>query len=164
MLTDELCSLVSDGALLVVLTRRPDPDPGVSGLQASLREKAALRVHELEISPLTPEAERQLAGSLLGWAAVEDVMDVLRSGVQGNPFFLEERFFSLLETGALVHQEAHWSLVAPVGAAVPEALERLVRSHVDRLCPAAHEALCAASVIGPEVTRRWRRSGIAATS
>ena len=153
MLTDELCSLASDGALLVVLTRRPDPDPGVSGLQASLRDKAALRVHELEIAPLTPEAERELAGSLLGWAAGEDVIDVLRSGVQGNPFFLEERFFSLLETGALVRQEAHWSLVAPVGAAVPEALERLVRSRVDRLSPAAHEALCAASVVGPEVTR-----------
>ena len=99
MLTDELCSLATDGALLVVLTRRPDPDPGVSGLQASLRDKAALRVHELEIAPLTPEAERELAGSLLGQAAGENVIDVMRSGVQGNPFFLEERFFSLLETG-----------------------------------------------------------------
>ena len=93
-----------------------------------MRDHSALRVHELEIAPLTPEAERELAGSLLGWAAGENVIDVLRSGMQGNPFFLEERFFSLLETGALVRQEAHWSLAVPVGAAVPEALERLVRS------------------------------------
>ena len=66
ILTHELSSLASDGALLVVLTRRPDPDPGVSGLQASFRDHSALRVHELEIAPLTPEAERELAGSLLG--------------------------------------------------------------------------------------------------
>ena len=100
MLTDELCSLASDGALLVVLARAgPTPTRASPGLQASFRDKAALRVHELEIAPLTPEAERELAGSLLGQAAGENVIDVLRSGVQGNPFFLEERFFSLLETG-----------------------------------------------------------------
>ena len=34
----------------------------------------------------------------------------LRSRVDGNPLFLEERFLSLVQTGALVQKEDSWSL------------------------------------------------------
>ena len=56
-------------------------------------------------------------------------------GVAGNPLFLEERLSSLVETGALVRDKTVWHLSDSAGTEVPEVLERLIRSRVDRLGP-----------------------------
>ena len=74
----------------------------------------------------------------------------MRTNVDGNPLFLEERFSSLVETGALVKDETSWSISGSVTVDVPQALERLIRSRVDRLAPLPRETIVAASVLGPE--------------
>ena len=43
--------------------------------------------------------------TLLGGVASEDVSAFVRQGAEGNPLFLEERFASLMETGALAKDE-----------------------------------------------------------
>ena len=72
------------------------------------------------------------------------------AGVEGNPLFLEERLSSLVETGALVRDETAWRLSDSAGTEVPEVLERLIRSRVDRLGPQAREVIISASVLGRE--------------
>ena len=64
-LTQELSSLVSQGPLLLVLTRRPEPDPGASALESALSADQALNLRRVELEPLAPEAERELAQALL---------------------------------------------------------------------------------------------------
>jgi predicted ATPase len=72
-------------------------------------------------------------------------------GAEGNPLFLEERLASLMETHALVRGEAGgWRLDLGAPGQVPEALERLVRSRVDRLRPLQREVITAASVLGQD--------------
>ena len=39
-LTEELAALAADGPLLLLATRRPEPDPGVSGLESALEAEA----------------------------------------------------------------------------------------------------------------------------
>ncbi len=46
--------------------------------------------------------------------------------------------------------QGRWQLAGEVGPEVPQVLERLVRSRVDRLSPAAQEVVRAASVLGAE--------------
>ena len=82
-------------------------------------------------------------------AAAKD-HQLVRAGTEGNPLFLEERLSSLLGSAALVRDQDGWQLDQGVAAAMPEALERLVRSRVDRLGPAARDTLVAASVLGVE--------------
>ena len=82
--------------------------------------------------------------------AGDDVIEAVRTNVDGNPLFLEERFWSLVETGALVKDETSWSISGSVTIDVPQALERLIRSRVDRLAPLPRETFVAASVLGPE--------------
>jgi len=149
-LTEELSSLVKQGPLLLVLTRRPEPDPGVSALEAALSADPGLRLRKLELSPLSLSTERDLARSLLGEGAPDEVVVAVSVGAEGNPFFLEERFSSLLGTGALVRGEAGWQLDRGAPGELPEALERLIRSRVDRLGPVARETIVAASVLGVE--------------
>ena len=134
----------------MLATRRPEPDPGVSALEASLCSHPALRSHYLELCPLVANAEAALARSLLGEAALEAVVEVEWAGAEGNPLFLEERLSSLFGSAALVRGQDGWHLDQAVAGAMPEALERLVRSRVDRLGPAARDTVVAASVLGAQ--------------
>ena len=134
-LTEELAALATDGPLLLLATRRPEPDPGVSGLESALEAGALCPLRRVELSPLPEEAERALARSLVGPDAGEAVIEAMCAGVEGNPLFLEERLSSLVETGALVKDGTAWRLSGTAGTEVPEVLERLIRSRVDRLGP-----------------------------
>ncbi|MGA2802951.1 MAG: AAA family ATPase [Acidimicrobiales bacterium] len=149
-LTEEIAGLVREGPLLVLLTHRPEPDPGVTALEEALANDSSLSLRRVELAPLSEADERDLARSFLGEAAPEEVVESVRKGVEGNPLFLEERLSSLLETGAVFQDERLWRLDPNVRGELPEALERLIRSRVDRLGSQAHDAVVAASVLGVE--------------
>ena len=158
-LTEELAGLARDSPLLVIATRRPEPDPGVSALEASLQESRACPLRRLVLAGLSESAERELARSLVGEDTGDEVIDVVCASVEGNPFFLEERLSSLLETGALVREADAWELRTGDVREVPDALERLIRSRVDRLRPLARDAIVAASVLGGEFSLSALRRG-----
>ena len=149
-LTEELAALAGDGPLLLLATRRPEPDPGVSGLESALEAGAYCPLRRVELSPLPEEAERALARSLVGPDAGEAVIEAMCTRIEGNPLFLEERFSSLVETGALVRDGTSWRLSDTPGTEIPEVLERLIRSRVDRLGPQPREIITSASVLGRE--------------
>ena len=149
-LTEELSHVTKEAPLLLVLTRRPEPDPGVSALEAALGANSGLRVRHLELAPLPVDAERDLVNALVGAETADEVVDAVREGTDGNPFFVEERFCSLLETGALARDEDGWHIDRGLSPHVPEAIERLFRSRVDRLPAHPRQAIVAASVLGPE--------------
>ena len=145
-LTARLAGLVAERPLLILATRRPDD----FDLPALLAHELTLAANELTLTPLPAEAERDLARSIVGNVAGPDVLDAVLTSTDGNPLFLEERVSSLIETGALVRDEGVWRLGEDAPAEVPQALERLVRSRVDRLSPVARDAVRAAAVIGVE--------------
>ena len=147
-----MCSLTTGGPLLLLVTRRPEPDPGVAALEAALSAAPGLEVRRLELNPLADSEQRDLARALLGAGALDEVLGAVTEGAEGNPFFLEERLASLLETKALVKAEGRWYLDRSAPGQLPEAIERLVRSRVDRLRPGPRAAIVAASVLGPELT------------
>jgi class 3 adenylate cyclase/tetratricopeptide (TPR) repeat protein len=149
-LTGELAAVVSDGPLLLLATRRLEPDPGLLGLESALEAAARRPLRKVELLPLPEEAERALARSVVGPNAGEAVIEAMCTGVEGNPLFLEERLSSLVETGALVKDQTTWRLSGNAGTQVPEVLERLIRSRVDRLSPGPRELITSASVLGQE--------------
>ena len=151
-LTEDLAPLARDDRLLLLATRRLEPDPGVSAFESSLCSDPALRSREVLLSPLPTRAEVALVRSLVGQRASEAVIETVRAGTDGNPLFLEERFTSLLETGALVKDQEGWRLEQGIASELPEALERLVRSRIDRLAPAPRDTVVAACVLGVEFT------------
>jgi class 3 adenylate cyclase/DNA-binding SARP family transcriptional activator/tetratricopeptide (TPR) repeat protein len=150
-LTEDLATLASEGPLLVLATTRPDARAELAGFESKGAREATISQHRVELGPLTKDAERDLARMLVGDDAGQDVLDNMLRGVEGNPLVLEERYFSMVETGALVRDEGRWRVAPSVGPPVPEVLERLVRSRADRLTPAAQEVLRTASVLGQEL-------------
>ena len=146
-LTLELAELAAGRPLLVLATTRPGAGPEVAAL-AARRE-----TRQLELRPLSADAATALASSLIGGqVAGPEVFATVLATADGNPLFLEERLSSLLETRTLVREQGAWRLRRTDGPEVPQVLERLVRSRVDRLGPAAQEAIRAAAVLGAEFT------------
>jgi predicted ATPase len=92
-------------------------------------------------------------GGHRGPGTSDEVLDAVTGRTEGSPLFLEERVSSLLESRALVKCDAgRWQLGDIAHGEIPEALERLVRSRVDRLGQEVRDAVIAASVLGPELT------------
>lgn len=149
-LTEEMAAIARDAPLLLLATSRLDPDPGVSAFESLLEVNAPCPVFRLDLSPLTNSAERELARDLVGGETGDEVIDTVCASVEGNPLFLEERFTSLVEAGALVRDKGRWSVSGVSTIEVPDALERLVRSRVDRLRPGLRDTISAASVLGAE--------------
>lgn len=143
-LTRDLARLSAGRRLLLLITSRPEPEAEPSGLAA------AGDVRRLVLKPLPADAERQLARSLVGDDASNEVLDMVLANTDGNPLFLEERLSSLLESKALVRHQGQWRLRDTGEPDVPPVLERLVRSRVDRLSPAAREVIVVASVLGTQ--------------
>jgi class 3 adenylate cyclase len=139
-LTLDLARLAAERPLLVLATSRPDTDLG------GLLDVPAAR--QVVLRPLLTYAAKALARSLIGEDVGQEVLDAVLASAEGNPLFLEERLSSLLETRTLVRERGTWRLRETAGPQLPQALERLVRSRVDRLSTAAQEAIRAASVLG----------------
>ena len=149
-LTAELAGLAAGRPLLLLATSRPGSGPSAVRALASPGREVVLR-------PLRADAAESLARSLIGQVGDTGVLAAALDGADGNPLFLEERLAEMLETGILVSEQGVWRLRAPASQAqpkvlLPQALERLVRSRVDRLGPAAAEAIRAAAVLGTEFT------------
>jgi adenylate cyclase len=153
-LTANLATLLSTGPLLLLATRRPEPDPGIGDLETELSTIPARRFRVLQLAPMDRLDERRLACSLLGGDADDNVVEFVCQGVDGNPLFLEERLASLIDAGALQHGGSGWHARPGTPNEVPEALERLIRSRADRLSPAGREAIVAASILGDDAERR----------
>ena len=150
-LTAELAGLAASLPLLLLATARRGAGewPGVPGLTSA---------HEIRLRRLGEAAAGTLATSLIGQVGGPEVLAAILADAAGNPLFLEERLAEMLEAGVLVREQGAWRLRGPdrtqpaSQVAVPQVLERLVRSRVDRLSPAAAEAIRAASVLGTEFT------------
>jgi class 3 adenylate cyclase/DNA-binding SARP family transcriptional activator len=155
-LTVDLAELAADRPLLVIATSRPK-----SGREEIATLAAAPSARRIVLRALPADAEQSLVESLIGQVtgavggasgASPEVLAAVLASADGNPLFVEERLSSLLETRALVREDGAWLLRQPPGPQLPQVLERLVRSRVDRLSPAAQEAIRAAAVLGPEFT------------
>ena len=142
--TASLAEFTAARPLLVLATSRPDAGQQLTALTRLPGVRA------IELRPLTASAERQMATALIGSSASPEVIDAVLASADGNPLFLEERLSSLLETGALTRDASGWRLNADAGTAVPQMLDRMVRSRVDRISPAAQDVVRTASVLGAE--------------
>jgi class 3 adenylate cyclase/tetratricopeptide (TPR) repeat protein len=133
---------------LLVVTTRPVHPPSAD----EQRLRSAPRTHRLQLTGLTPGETLQLACRQLGVASLPPVVaEVLQSKGEGNPFFSSELVATLHEAGLLV-VEAGICHVPPGAdprlAMLPETVQGVIASRIDRLRPDQQLVLKVASVIG----------------
>ena len=140
----QLAEIVSAFPLLLVLTARPD-----TGIEWGTADHQSL----LHLPPLDGSAAGQIARAVLGAERVAPALVArLHERTGGNPFFLEELCEALREEGLVAVRDGE-AAAADLALHVPETVQGVLRTRMDRLDDDARETLRFASVIGREFTR-----------
>jgi ABC-type oligopeptide transport system substrate-binding subunit/class 3 adenylate cyclase len=148
LLLEQLLGLAESSPVLLVLSLRPEHDHVSWGLREHARREFPHLVRELDLGPLG-DAEGELLAALVGQGTLPPELErrVLEAA-EGNPFFLEELVRSLADVGALVHADGRWRFDHDVEVEVPQTVEKVILARLDRLSPASHRVVTAASALG----------------
>jgi class 3 adenylate cyclase/tetratricopeptide (TPR) repeat protein len=142
-----LVEVVAGAPVLLVLTYRP-------GYASALGERSYYS--RLALDPLLPAESAALASAVLGAEALPaPIRQLILAKAEGNPLFLEEVTLSLLEAGILRERDGAYEL-ARLGEQVhlPDTIQEIILSRIDRLDRPAKGAIQLAAVIGREFARR----------
>ncbi len=141
-----LVSVISSAPIFLILTHRP-------GYVPLLGERA---YSSLALRPLMPKDSRVMARGVLQAGTLPEQLEQLILGkAEGNPFYIEEVSKSLLEEGVLRRTNGTYVLERPAKEVlIPNTIQEVILSRIDRLERQAKEALQLASVIGREFTVR----------
>ena len=143
---EQLDEIVPAHRLLIVVTCRPETSTGWSA-----GENRTL-VH---LGPLALDASTEIMRAVLGVDRVSpELAHRLYERTAGNPFFLEEICHDLIEQCAVVVRDGEAVAAGSPGAPhLPETVQAVIRTRLDRLDTEARDALRMASVIGREFSR-----------
>ncbi len=142
--------------IVFLLVSRPE---GKDGKGVRFDVNSTLAVYEsMELGEVDEPASVDLIRRLLETISdkkvsrfPEEVRSFLLSRSGGNPFFLEELIFDLVERGVLMEGEKEWGLRVPAGGLfVPDSLVGLIQSRLERLPDSWRGVLQNASVLGVE--------------
>jgi class 3 adenylate cyclase/tetratricopeptide (TPR) repeat protein len=142
MLSQLVDALASSRSLLILNFR---PEYRADWMQVSY-------YRQLPLAPLGPEAIRELLDDLLGNdPSTSGLADAIHGRTGGNPFFTEEIVQMLVESGQLEGTRGAYRLSGSVDRlAIPDTVQTLLASRIDRLEEREKQLLQTASVIGRE--------------
>ena len=151
-----LMESLAQAPLFLLCSYRPDRAHRCSRLGTIAAQKCSQSYTELRLRELTPPQSQQLVAALLGTEELPPpVKELILDRSRGNPFFMEELVHSLLETGVLYQEKGHWRVRQEAGnLRMPESIQGMILSRVDRLEPELKRVLQNAAVIGRIFHRR----------
>jgi class 3 adenylate cyclase/tetratricopeptide (TPR) repeat protein len=120
-------------------------------LTTKLRERSSDRFTNITLEPLSVLGSLEMVGRLLSIESLPLALkELISSRAEGNPFFVEELIRTLIERGALAQSEdGGWEVTGLIeSVAVPDTLQGLLMSRLDRLPPQTKWLAQQASVIG----------------
>ena len=152
-----LTSTVAAFPVLLLLSYRPDHTHQTSHNYPWENQSFAQR---LQLTALQQDSTQSLLTALLGTdPSVTSLIPFIRDRSGGNPFFIEEIVQHLQESGILIEsaepgQYRQYQLARPLPErALPETVQGVLASRLDRLDPPLKQLLQTAAVIGREFSR-----------
>lgn len=139
-----LVEIARDLPVLWLFSSRPvdQPGPAYRALLEAVDEV-------LELAPLLPQDVAALVTNRLGVTRVPDeVVSLVQAKAEGNPFFAEELAVTLLERGLLEVDDGKVAIVGDLATELPDTVQGLITSRIDRLDAPQQLTLKVASVVG----------------
>lgn len=154
-----LFNLINEMPILFISVFRPDRRRPVWTLRDRARTDHAGRYTEIRLEPLAAQGTDLMLRSLVD---VSNLPDSFRRSIlekaDGNPLFIEEIIYALIDQGVLVQdneaqadQHPRWRLATnanPGLVTIPDSLQALLMERIDRLPVGARHLLQHAAVIG----------------
>ncbi len=106
----------------------------------------------ITLKELSKEASLELVSSLLNIKEIpEELKKIIVNKSQGNPFYIEELIKSLVEQGYIVEEKGTWQFKRDIRMLqLPDSVEAVILSRIDRLDYRDRDVLQIASVLGRE--------------
>jgi class 3 adenylate cyclase/tetratricopeptide (TPR) repeat protein len=151
-LLSHLLQLTDVGPILFLFAFRGDRTAPSWKIKQLAETEYPHRYQEIVLRPLSDESSQSLVDHLLTLSELPQAVHALiLQRAEGNPFFVEEVVRSLIDSDALVWDEARgiWGLGAKVEEIqIPDNVQALLQARIDRLEEQARHTLQLASVIG----------------
>ncbi|MCO6451741.1 MAG: AAA family ATPase [Caldilineales bacterium] len=151
-LLGRLIGLSDSAPILFIFAFRPDRTAASWRFRTQIEEQSPHRLTTVWLRPLASGESDMLINELLRVAALPDS---LRASIldrsAGNPFFLEEAVRALIDQGVVVWdaESGRWRAAKQVEAfEIPDNVQSLLISRIDRLQEQARRTVQLASVIG----------------
>jgi len=151
-LLEQLLALTDRAPLLFIYVFRPETKHGSWRIKEIAARLYRHRHTDLWLDPLSAAESETLVGNLL---RVEDLPQALKwrilSHAEGNPLYVEEIIRSLIDSGAIVRDEAtgRWQATRDVAdIAIPDTLRGVLMARIDRLQEKTKRVLQLAAVVG----------------
>ena len=111
---------------------------------------------QIRVDHLPERPSTELVQAILPEGEVSpEISDFIVGRTAGNPLFIEEMTRGLLEAGSIIKDNAHYVLYAkPSDIQVPDTIQGIIASRLDRLSEELKETVQVASVIGREFSLR----------
>jgi ABC-type oligopeptide transport system substrate-binding subunit/class 3 adenylate cyclase len=151
-LLEQLLALTDHVPLLFICVFRPQTERGSWRIRETAARLYRHRHTDLWLDPLSASESETLVGNLLGLEGLSQKLKWrILSHAEGNPFYVEEIIRSLIDTGAIVRDEAtgRWQATRDVAdIAIPDTLHGVLMARIDRLREDTKRVLQMAAVIG----------------
>jgi len=153
-LIEHLFSVTRNCALLLVIAARPERDHPSSRLKQVAASNLPATTREITLDALSEPSNRELLAALVGPGTLpEAVVARILDAAEGNPFYLEELIRLLVDAQALIHRNGSWHFEHDVLVEIPQTVEKVILTRIDRLSPEGHAVVTAASVLGRQFDR-----------
>ena len=147
-----LLKLVDEVPVLILCAFRPERQSPAWQIKLKAETDFPHRYTEILLSPLGADDTNAMVSALLRIADLPpELRQMILRKTDGNPYFIEEIVRSLIEQGAVYEAEdkLHWTAGTELQEiAIPDSLQALLMSRIDRLDQEAKSTLQLASVIG----------------
>ena len=153
-LLNHIARVVAKTPVMVLATYRDNELNQSGGLAATLDTCTRLHVLErIRLTNLSADAAAEMISSLSGLTPPKAVVDLIYSGSEGNPFFVEELFQHLKERGKLLDSEGQFRRDLKLDHSdVPDSLRLIIGRRLGRLGVDTRKFLDTAAVIGRSFT------------
>jgi class 3 adenylate cyclase/tetratricopeptide (TPR) repeat protein len=150
LLTEHLAGLLPEMPVLILGTYRDvevDHSHPLSRVIEQLERQHLLE--RISLRRLSLDGVGAMLRGLAGQPAPEELTQVIHRETEGNPFFVEEVYLHLVESGVLLDERGRLRHDLRLDeVSVPESIRLVVGQRLDRLTSSTYEVLVAAAVSG----------------
>lgn len=141
-----LCRAIEDYPILIIATSRLNDD----GTQPALKVDPDIRQQVILLNKFGQDCATDFINIQLEGKADPQLITLISTKAEFNPFFIEQTILYLKENNLLIKNNDHFTLKSDQ-IAIPESVNALIISRIDRLAGELKEIVQLASVFGREV-------------
>ncbi|MFZ6027862.1 MAG: AAA family ATPase [Chloroflexota bacterium] len=137
--------------LLFLFTYHSGLDPALEKFRHELQHSYPQQLSALELQPFDAAQSQALIDALIGVDVLsENALALVVQQAEGNPYYIKELLHQMMEEGILQRDDQGlWRETRPVSSLdLPNSLQGLLLTRIDRLSPTERQVIQAAAVVG----------------